>query len=633
MAAGTDCGPLMEPQDWTKFVILSSMITYDQNQLHDLSVSSTKEWLLTDGDGGFACSTVSFMNTRRQHSLLTVSANTPLKRLTLLNKVDEEVIVDSRSYFLGTNHYPGTIFPDGYKHLSGFAFDYFPEVSLDLDGNRLTKKVLMPKHSSSVFIHYENNSKKAMTLRLLPLVSFRWKDAVKKAGDGFLVDELPDGIRIIADMNLPKLYLKLSQIYNTSPGSYWYYGFIYVHDADKYADDREDLYNMGYWETELDPGKGLTFAASTRDLAEFDYDEIEAKNIEAIDKVRKASGLPAKYYHLADIASNHIVRNRAIKSSAIMSGYPYGSMAVKETLLSLDGISNVSDNPRYENALLYDVASNEVNGAFPSTIDETTLNVSYDDPKLPLYFAVAVARCAEKEKSMDCARRYIPLLENAIDIIGENRLGGKRIGKSGLIDFCADMEESAAKSAKNAFVNALWYNLLKLVEQARTTNGSFSGDSERTAELESAYFDAFFDRSGDYRSARAEDGVTLEMVMPLVVPFFPLSKEERSTVCKALVRRFLDTFGDERAHEIPDHSCNLAAIYLTESSSQSDGCGEELKKMKDLVGGLLRLDRMSNCVSGLPKCGNDRAERHPQDISSATVVGEAIRLIKKINLE
>ncbi|MCL5268750.1 MAG: glycogen debranching enzyme N-terminal domain-containing protein [Bacteroidetes bacterium] len=609
------------------------MITYDQNQLRDLSVSSAKEWLLTDGDGGFASSTISFMNTRRQHSLLTVSANTPLKRLTLLNKVDEEVIIDNKSYFLGTNHYPGTIFPDGYKHLSRFVFDYFPEVTFDLDGCQLTKKVLMPKRSSSVFIHYENNSKKAITLRLLPLVSFRWKDALKKADDGFLVDELPDGIRIIADMSLPKLYLKLSQIYNTSPESYWYYGFIYAHDADKYADDREDLYNMGYWETELEPGKGLTFAGSTRDLAEFDYDEIESHHIEAIDKVRMASALPANHLHLADIASNHVVRNKAIRSSAIISGYPYGSMAIRETLLSLDGISYVSENPHYENALLYDVASNEVNGVFPSAIDEATLNVSYDDPQMPLFFAIAVARCADKEKKQDCVRRYLPLLENAIEIIGENSLGGTKIKESGLIDVCADMEESLAKTAKNAVVNALWYNLLKLVEQSRTTNGSFSSDSEPTAEIETSYFDSFFGPDGNHRNINARDGVTLDMVMPLVVPFSPLTEEQRSKVCKALVRRFLHNYADERTHEAPNHDCNLAAIYLTESSSQLEGCKEEYEKMKEFVGGLLRLERFSNCVSGLPKCGNDRAERRPQDISSSVVVGESIRLIKKLKLE
>ncbi len=608
------------------------MITYDRSRLQNLSVSSAKEWLLTDGDGGFACSTISFMNTRRQHSLLTVSASIPLRRLALLNKVDEEVIIDGKSYFLGTNHYPGTIFPDGYKLMSRFVFDHFPEVTFDLDGCRLVKKVLMPKNSSSVFIHYMNDSKKPVTLRLLPLLSYRWKDTLKKADDGFLVDELPDGVRIIADMNLPRLYLKLSQIYTTSPESYWYYSFIYAHDADLYAEDHEDLFNMGYWETELEPGKALTFAASTRDLAEFDYEEIEAHHIEAVDKIRTASGLPKKYFHLADIASNHIVRNKAIKSSAIINGYPYGSMAVKDTLLSLDGISYVSEKANYEKALLFDVVSNEVNGVFPSRIDEENLHVAYDDPQVPLFFAIAVARCAEKEKKQECIKRYLPLLEGAIEIIGENSLGGTKSKKTGLIDVCARMEDCLTKTARNASVNALWYSLLKLVEAARAANGSFSNDSESAAEIEASYYAAFFSPDGTYKEAAAEDGVTLEMVMPLMVPHSPLNEEQRSKVCRILVGRFMATYEDQHTHEMPNHDCNLVAIYLTEASSKMKDCRDEFGKMKEFVRKLLTLERFTNCTSGLPKCGNDKIERHPQDLSSAVVVGEAIRLIKGIGV-
>ncbi|HQT91854.1 MAG TPA: glycogen debranching enzyme N-terminal domain-containing protein, partial [Candidatus Kryptobacter bacterium] len=313
------------------------MISFSQKQLRDLSISASKEWLLTDGDGGYASSTVSFLNSRRQHSLLTVSTDSPLKRFTLLNKLDEEVIIDGKSYMLGTNRYPGTVFPEGYRLLSKFTFDHFPQVTFDLDGSQITKKVLMPKRSSAVYVHYENLSRKALTLRLLPLISFRWKDSIRKAGDGFLVDELPDGVRIISEMSLPRLYLKLSQIYATNPESHWYYDFIYTHDTDLYNEDREDLFNIGFWETELEPGKGLTFVASTRDLAEFDYAEIEAQCIEEIERLRASSGLPKRYVHLADMASNHLARSRAIRSLAILEGYPYGVLSTKESLLSLDG--------------------------------------------------------------------------------------------------------------------------------------------------------------------------------------------------------------------------------------------------------------------------------------------------------
>ena len=609
------------------------MISYSQKQLRDISISSSKEWLLTDGEGGFACSTVSFMNTRRQHSLLTISMSPPLKRLSLLSKVDEEVIIDGKSYFLGTNNYPGTIFPEGYKLLSKFTFDYFPQVTFDLDGCQLTKKVLMPKRSNSVFLHYDNNSKKEITLRLLPLLSFRWKDSLKKAGDGFLVDELPDGVRIIADMNLPKLYLKLSQIYATSPESYWYYSFIYAHDTNFYEEDREDLYNIGYWETQLEPGKGVTFAASIRDLAEFNYDEIEARYVESMNNIRAASGLPKKYFHLADIASNHIVHSKAIRSSMIIEGYPYGSISMRETLMALDGISCVSAGPHYERELLHELVTNEVNGVFPSTIVETTQQVNYDDPQIPFYLAVALARCAEKEKSMECVRHFLPLLEEAIEIILGNNLSGYKLKDSRLLDTGDDGLDNHDRIAKSASTNALWYNLLKLVDESKSAIGSFSGYSETAAEIESHYFESFFNPDGSYKKSDDETELTFEMVMPLVVLYSPLTEVQLSRICKILTTKFLKSVGTQSTHDLSHHSCNLVAIYLTEATSQLRDCTDEFERLKEFLEKFIGLQDYTNCVSGLPKCGNNATEHYPQNLSSAIMAGEAIRVVRKLKLK
>ncbi len=609
------------------------MISYNQKQLRDLSFSSAKEWLLTDGDGGFACSTVSFMNTRRQHSLLTISTNTPLKRLTLLNKVDEEIIIEGKSYFIGTNQYPGTIFPEGYKLLSKFTFDYFPQVTFDLDGCQLTKKILMPKRSNSVFIHYDNNSKKEITLRLLPLLSFRWKDSLQKAGDGFLVDELPDGVRVIADLNLPRLYLKLSQIYATSPASYWYYSFIYPHDADLYEEDREDLYNIGYWETQLEPGKGVTFAASVRDLAEFSYDEIESRHIESINSIRAASGLPKKYIHLADIASNHIVRSKAIRSSTIIEGYPYGSIAMRETFLSLDGISYVSADKNYEYDLLHDLVTNEVNGTLPSAINEMTHQVNYDDPEMPFYFAIALARCAEKEKSLDCVRPFLPILEETIEITTGNNLAVFKLKDSHLLETIEKSQSGPAKAAKEASANALWYNLLRLVGESKSAIGSLPEYSETAAEIETHYFQSFFNQDGSYKDSNDHNEVTIEMVMPLVVPYSPLNEAQRSKLCKILTSKFFRTVDSQSAHESPNHACNLVAIYLTEATSQLKDCADEFERLKEFLEKLLGLQDYTNCVSGLPKCGKDATEHYPQNLSSSVMAGEAIRIVKKLKLK
>ncbi len=606
------------------------MITFNQKQLRDITFSSSKEWLLTDGEGGFACSTVSFMNTRRQHSLLTVSLNQPLKRLNLLNKVDEEVVIENKSYFLGTNNYPDTVFPEGYKSVSKFAFDYFPQVTYDLSGCHISKSVLMPKKSSSVFVHYINHSKKTITLRLLPLVSFRPKDFVRKSDESFLIDELPDGIRIIADMNLPRLYLKLSQIYSTSPESHWYYNFVYPRDTGSYPDDREDLFNMGYWETDLEPGKGLTLAASTRDLGEFDYSEIESHFIENAEKVRLQFGLPKKYSHLADSASNHLVHSGALRTQAIIDGYPYGEINVTDALMALDGISYVSEN--FDREFMHELVSNEMNGSLPATVDEETLQVNYGNPRVSLYFAFALGRRVEKAQSTDLARRYLPLLETGIEIITASRSDDATLKDSPLLDFGRSEADGVSQTVENAFIIALWYNLLKVVEETRFALQSSALYSETTSDITSAYYNFFFEADGNYKSSETTDEINFKMAIPLIVPHSPLGEEERTKICRVLVSKFLELYGNKDAHKSPGHACNLAALYLLEASRQVKGCEKEFGDMKWYIDKLLPLQGFTNCVNGLPKCGSSSVNRQ-EDISSSVVTAEAIRLVKKLKLK
>ncbi len=612
------------------FCILSPVIAYNQRQLRDIAFSSSKEWLLADGEGGFACSTVSFMNTRRQHSLLTVSLTPPLKRLTLLNKIDEEVISEGKSYFLGTNHYPDTIFPEGYKFLSKFTFDYFPEVIYDLSGSHISKCVLMPKRSSSVYIHYENHSKKTLTLRLLPLVSFRMKDSLRKSDESFLIDELPDGIRIIADMNLPKLYLKLSHMYNTSPESHWYYDFIYPHDSGLYKDERENLFNMGYWEVDLEPEKGVTLAASTRDLGEFDYTEIKSRYIEAADKVRFACGLPKKFSHLANSASNHIAFSNALRTPAIIEGYPYGGIDIVEALGSLDGISHVAESRNFDQGFFHELASSQLNGSFPTSIDEETSDVNYGKPETLLYLAFAMTRHADKGKGFEFVRRYLPLLEAGIESIMAGRQEGDSSKASPLLDLGMD---SAPSNANRASVNALWYNLLRLVDDTKSAMQSSSVYSETASEIASIYYDSFFESDGNYKNSDERNGMTSDMAIPLIVPRSPLDEEQKSKVCRALVSRFFDLYGDQSSHDSSHHSCNLDALYLLEASSHLKGCEKEVGNMRWYIDKLFAQKEFTNCVNGIPKCGYTGVGQSRRDISSAIAVGEAIRLIKKLKLK
>src|SRR5215831_19089670 len=102
------------------------MIHFEKTVCSNLDSALNREWLETNGLGGFACATVAGANTRRYHGLLTAALNPPGGRMLLLSKLEETLILGEKRFDLSTNEYAGAIQPEGYKALSSFTRDPFP---------------------------------------------------------------------------------------------------------------------------------------------------------------------------------------------------------------------------------------------------------------------------------------------------------------------------------------------------------------------------------------------------------------------------------------------------------------------------------------------------------------------------
>ncbi len=134
-------------------------ITFDRSICCDLNETINREWLVTNGLGGYAAGTVAGVLTRLQHGLLVAAppgVNTPQ---LLLAKIDEEVVFDERTYYLGTNEYrDGTLNPAGFVHLETFRLEEgLPVFSYHLgglNGIMLEKRIWMPYGQNTTCIQY-----------------------------------------------------------------------------------------------------------------------------------------------------------------------------------------------------------------------------------------------------------------------------------------------------------------------------------------------------------------------------------------------------------------------------------------------------------------------------------------------
>src|SRR6202049_1617604 len=178
-------------------------IAFDRSICCDLNETISREWLVTNGLGGYAAGTCAGMLTRMQHGLLVASPADAATPQLLLAKIDEEVVFDERTYYLGTNEYTdGMMNPSGFAHLETFRLEEgFPVFTYHLggiDGIMLEKRIWMPHGYNTTYIQYRllrtttsqdttpwNNSashpayarfhdaQRTLSLKLLPFAGYR----------------------------------------------------------------------------------------------------------------------------------------------------------------------------------------------------------------------------------------------------------------------------------------------------------------------------------------------------------------------------------------------------------------------------------------------------------------------------
>ena len=131
------------------------MSQFERETWSDLEVALRREWLETNGLGGFASSTIIGLNTRRYHGLLVAATKPPVGRLVRLSKLEETLLIDGRRFDLSANRYPGVIHPQGFNYLKQFRLDPFPVFTYEIEGIEIKKSVFMIHGENSTVIHYE----------------------------------------------------------------------------------------------------------------------------------------------------------------------------------------------------------------------------------------------------------------------------------------------------------------------------------------------------------------------------------------------------------------------------------------------------------------------------------------------
>src|SRR5579864_9018404 len=152
------------------------MIRFGQDLCGNLEAACRREWLETNGLGGFASSTLPGLNTRRYHGLLVAATKPPVGRLVLLSKLEDTIVMDGVRYELSANQYPGAVHPQGHRYLHSFVAHPFPRLTHRVAEIEIEKTVFLVHGENTVVIRYEisgNFEGRKCSLEVRPLIAFR----------------------------------------------------------------------------------------------------------------------------------------------------------------------------------------------------------------------------------------------------------------------------------------------------------------------------------------------------------------------------------------------------------------------------------------------------------------------------
>ena len=448
------------------------MIHFDENTVRDLNSAISREWLETNGIGGFSSSTIVGLNTRRYHGLLTAATKPPVGRFVLLSKLEETLVIDGRRYDLSANQYPDAIHPRGFDHQTSFRLDPFPTFTYEIEDLRLAKSVFMVRGENTTVVQYELSGYKQAEFRLelRPLTAFRDYHSTthENAALNPQVETEHGQVTFKPYADLPALHLAHDPAQVDSNG-YWYRNFQYAVEQERGLDFAEDLFSPCMLTFDLNTKPNVSIVAST-----------ERRDAGSADAYRKAEG--ARRSNKTDLftsltsAADQFIVARA-RGETVIAGYHWFADWGRDTMIALPGLTLVNGRFDVAKDILTEFAAHVDQGMLPNRFPDAGETPEYNTVDATLWFFEAVRSLLHYTNDYEFVRTNLYAVLK--DILEWHRRGTRyriHVDNDGLLSsgepgvqltwMDAKVGEWVVtpRHGKPVEIQALWYNALRVME-------------------------------------------------------------------------------------------------------------------------------------------------------------------------
>ena len=526
-----------------------------------------REWVIGNGLGGYASSTIIGAGTRTYHGLLVATPENSPGRLLLLSSLDEEISINEEIYKLAVHKYPDTISPTGFDYLSEFIRYPFPLWVYQLGDFTINKKVFMIHNSNTTCVLYDITSRReGALLRIFPLVSSR--DFNLTARSGYLSFFQRAGSSGVSLASSTGFTFSVSSNLQYHPNPVWHYNLEYDTEKKRGLNFQEDNFNPGYFESKLEPGKSRFFiAASTGDISSFTLEQVDKfytreanrQNLLALDS-RLTEPFALKLLKATDA---FVVKNRFSGENTVIAGYHWYSDWGRDAMISLPGLLLIPYRFDEAKSTLNNFARYLRRGLIPNTFPAFGGEPVYNTVDASLWFIHALDRYFAYTHDF----LFLSDIWNTVEDIINNYCNGTDFG-IGMDPDClirqgpqltwmdAKVGEWAVtpRAGKACEVNALWYSALKTASYLGTLLGEDISLYETLAagvasNFENAFwnpeanclFDLIFqDEAGNQIK---DPAIRPNQIFAVSLPYTMLSPEKEKAIVDRVERDLLTPFG------------------------------------------------------------------------------------------
>ena len=531
-----------------------------------------KEWIITNGLGGFACSTIVGANTRKYHGILVAPINVPGNRYLFVSKVDESVTIDGNEHILYTNMCRNNV-SQGFKNQQSFEKDEVPIYRYKIGDIEIEKSICMEYRKNVTIILYRiKNTDKSVKLKLTPLLNNRGFHETSY-GKNFKIKQTVNNrlVDVVLDNSEHHIFMNCSDGIYMEQNNDAFKNMYYVVEEKRGLSSEENHAIAGYYEINIEPGeeKYVTFACS---LDEIKIDRKDGRKIIANEKKRikqlidkadlKGNEDLIKKYIIA--SDNFIVSRKNLLT--VIAGYPWFLDWGRDSFVAFEGL--VLKNKRFDVArkILLTFTKDIKQGLVPNGYTENENKPVYNSVDSSLLLFEQVKKYIDytsdydfiKDKiyshMKDIIKNYIQgtnLADNNVYLDDDFLIStGTLETQSTWMDAKVNGYVVTPRNGKQVEINSLWYNALMIMCELGKAFGEdkeiISGYKEIAKLAKESFKTKFFNTKTKCLYDVLGDGKIRPnqlYAISLKYPIMDLGSEEAKSVFNVVTQKLLTAHG------------------------------------------------------------------------------------------